>query len=65
MNEYRLEKYEEIQELNQFVQIAKQYPNDFELQNLAKQAQLKIDNAVTPQAEYSAMIKAALNKNHS
>jgi len=60
LNESRLEKYTEIQELQQFIQIAKQYPDDLEIQDLAVNAQSKIDKAVTPQAEYSAMIKAAL-----
>jgi uncharacterized protein (TIGR02646 family) len=45
-----------------FIKIAARNPNNQELQQLAKEAQQAIQEMSAPQAEYSAMIKAALSK---
>ena len=66
LNIQRLKEYEVIQTLIDIIEDIKEYPDDLVLQERVQKAQMLIHKRMQPQAEYSAMIKAALkNSSHS
>jgi uncharacterized protein (TIGR02646 family) len=65
LNTQRLKEYEIIQTLIDIIEDIKKYPDDLILQGRVQKAQMLIHKRMQPQAEYSAMIKAAINQTHS
>lgn len=62
LKQQRAAKLELIIHLAKFVIAAEKHPEDVELKETAKKASLNLLKHLQPQAEYSAMIKAALSK---